>query len=142
MGYRFYTGAVSQYAPVEVEALGVAWALNKARHYIMGCPEIYVGVDHKPLLGIYSSKRGLADIDNSRLRNLADKATRYRFQTFHVKGTENSTPDALYRYPTNHSESETVGLWIGEGWGSLQGILGLENYREVCGGVWVRTPHP
>ena len=77
---------------------GEAWALDNARHCVMGCPELYVGVDHKTLLGIYSPKRGLADIDNPRLRNLAKKATRYKFQTFHIKRTENSTPDALSRY--------------------------------------------
>ena len=48
----------------------MAWVLDKARHYMMGCPKLYVGVDHKPLLGIYSPTRGLADIDNPRLRNL------------------------------------------------------------------------
>ena len=97
---RFCTGAESQYMPIEGEALGVAWALNNAHHYVMGCPSLYVGVDHKPLLGIYLPKKALADIDNLRLRNLAEKATRYRFNTFHVKGTENSTPDALSWYPT------------------------------------------
>ena len=80
--------------------MGVAWALDKARHYVMGCPFLYVGVDHKPLLGLYSSGKALADIPNSRLCNLVEKATRFRFEAFHMKGTENSTPDALSRYPS------------------------------------------
>ena len=95
IGSRFCTGAKSRYAPIEREALGVAWALNKAKHYVMGCPKLFLGVDHKPMLGIYAPARALADIDNLRLRNLAEKATRYRFTTFHVKGKDNSVPDAL-----------------------------------------------
>ena len=100
VGSRFCTGAESRYAPIEGEALGVPWALDKARHYVMGCPALYVGVDHKPLLGLYSSGKALADISNSRLPNLVEKATRFRFHAFYVKGAENSTPDALSRYPS------------------------------------------
>ena len=93
MGSRFCSEAKSQYSAIEGEALGVAWALDKARHYVMGCPELCVDVDHKPLLGIYSTKNGLADIDNPRLRNLAEKVTRYRFHTFNVK--ELKTPNQM-----------------------------------------------
>lgn len=95
---RFCNGAESRYAPIEGEALAVAWALDKAKHYVMGCPNLYVGVDHKPLLGVYSPTKALADIENPRLRNLAEKATRYRFTTFHVKGAEKNLPDTMSRY--------------------------------------------
>ena len=68
----------------------MAWALEKAKHYVMGCPKLFVGVDHKPLLGIYAPAKPLSYFDNPMLRNLAEKAIRYRFSTFHVKGKENS----------------------------------------------------
>ena len=77
IGSRFCSAAESRYAPIEGEALGVAWALDKARHYVMGCPFLYVGVDHKPLLGLYSTGKALADIPNSRLCNLVERATRF-----------------------------------------------------------------
>ena len=58
------------------EALWVGLGVDKTRHYVMGCSQLYVGVDHKPLQGIYSPKRDLTDIDNPRMRRLAEKATR------------------------------------------------------------------
>ena len=85
-GSRFTSGAESRYAPIEGEALGVAWSLGKCKHFITGMDLglFYIGVDHKPLLGIYHPDRALGDIGNNRLRNLAEKAARYRFTTFHI----------------------------------------------------------
>ena len=77
VGSRFCSGAESRYAPIEGEALGVAWALQKARHYVMGCPALFVGVDHKPLLGLYSPRKALAYIENAMLCKLVERATRF-----------------------------------------------------------------
>ena len=95
VGSQFCSGAESRYAPIEGEALVVAWVLHKARYYVMGCPLLFVGPDHEPLLGLYSLKKALADIDNPRLRKLIERATQFRFEAFYVKGIKNSTPDAL-----------------------------------------------
>jgi hypothetical protein len=65
----------------------------------MGCENFVVGVDHKPLVGLYSPLKALSDIDNPRLRNLAEKASRYKFTTFHIPGKDNNIPDSLSRYP-------------------------------------------
>ena len=126
MGSCFCSGAEGRYAPIEGEALGVAWALNKTRHYVMGCPALYVGVNHKPLLGLYSPKKALVDIANSRLCNLVEKATRFRFDAFHVKGKENLTPNALSHFPTEALEVGIVGKTIAKdncavGWMVLAG---------------------
>lgn len=37
--------AESRYAAIEGEALAVAEALEKCRHFILGCSELYVAVD-------------------------------------------------------------------------------------------------
>ena len=50
VGSRFTNDAESRYAPVEGEALAVADALNKARYFFLGCENLIVAVDHKPLL--------------------------------------------------------------------------------------------
>ena len=65
-GSRFTSGAESRYAPVEGEALGVAWALDKCKHFVLGCPTLVVAVDHKPLLKLLGDKH-LEDIPNPRL---------------------------------------------------------------------------
>ena len=44
--------AESRYAPVEGEALAVAYALDHARYFVLGCEDLIIAVDHKPLLSI------------------------------------------------------------------------------------------
>ena len=51
---------------MEGECLSVCWALEKAKHFVLGCPNLIVAVDHKPLLGLLGDK-GLGDIENPRL---------------------------------------------------------------------------
>jgi hypothetical protein len=62
-GSRFTTPAESRYHPVEGEALGAAWALHKTRHFTLGCTNLILAVDHKPLLKILGD-RELAEIEN------------------------------------------------------------------------------
>ena len=76
MGSRFTRPAESRYAPVEGEALAVVYSLDKAKHFVLGCSDLIVAVDHKPLLKIFGD-RSLADIPNPRLRNLKEKTLCY-----------------------------------------------------------------
>ena len=52
VGSRFTHAAESRYAPIEGEALAVADALDKARYFVLGCEDLIIAVDHKPLLKI------------------------------------------------------------------------------------------
>ena len=63
VGSRFTHAAESRYAPIEGEALAVADALDKARFFVLGCTNLIVAVDHKPLLKILGD-RSLEDISN------------------------------------------------------------------------------
>ena len=56
MGSRFTHGAESHYAPIEGEALAVVDALDKARHFTLGCSDLLVAVDHKPLLKVLGDR--------------------------------------------------------------------------------------
>ena len=49
VGSRFTHPKESRYAPIEGEALAVADALDKARHFVLGCNNLVIAVDHKPL---------------------------------------------------------------------------------------------
>ena len=42
---RYTHNAEENYAPVEGEALAVAWALDKARHFVLGCNDLIVATD-------------------------------------------------------------------------------------------------
>ena len=98
VGSRFTSSAESRYAPIEGEALAVVDALDKARHFVIGCTNLIVAVDHKPLLKTFGD-RCLDDIPNPRLRNLKEKTLRYRFQMTHIPGVRHAAADALSRHP-------------------------------------------
>ena len=99
VGSRFTHPAESRYAPIEGEALAVANALDKARFFVLGCSNLIIAVDHKPLLRIFGD-RSLDAISNPRIRNLKEKTLRYRFHMMHIPGVKNRAADALSRHPT------------------------------------------
>ena len=51
-GSRFTKTEEFNYSPTEGEALAVTWSLDNSRMFTLGCPDLIVAVDHKPLLGI------------------------------------------------------------------------------------------
>ena len=88
---------------MEGEALAVVHALDKARHFVLGCTDLVIAVDHKPLLKLFGD-RALEDILNPRLRNLKKKTLRYRFKMVHVPGIKNKVADGLSRHPIGPAE--------------------------------------
>ena len=80
-GSRFTSGAESRYAEVEGEALAAAYSLKKGRHFILGCKDLILAVDHKQFLNILGDKN-LEDIDNPRILNLKEKTLRYSLKWY------------------------------------------------------------
>ena len=64
--------------------------------YIMGCPDLLIAVDHKPLLGVFNN-RDLQSIKNPRLRSLREDTLACRFTVTHCPGKWTCAPDALSR---------------------------------------------
>ena len=104
VGSRFTTPAESRYAPIEGEALAVAYALHQTRYYVLGCSNLIVATDHKPLLQVLND-RSLSEINNRRLLKLKEKTIPFRFSIVHVPGSKNKGPDAASRYPAHMSTS-------------------------------------
>ena len=102
-GSRFTHAAETRYHPIEGEALAVVDALDKARYFVLGCTNLTIAVDHKPLLKIFED-RSLEGISNPRLRNLKEKTLRYRFQMIHVPGIKHRIADCISRHPTGEAE--------------------------------------
>ena len=98
VGSRFTSSAESRYAPIEGEALAVVDALEKTRHFVLGCPNLIIAVDHKPLLKVFGD-RSLDAIPNPRLRNLKEKTLKYKFQIVHIPGARHIAADTLSRSP-------------------------------------------
>ena len=107
VGSRFTHDAESRYAPIEGEALAVADALEKSRYFVLGCKNLTIAVDHKPLLKILGD-RHLEDIPNSRLRNLKEKTLRFRFRVVHIPGVKHRAADCISCYP--HDKAEKMHL--------------------------------
>ena len=101
-GSRFCTLAESRYHPIEGELLGLAWALEKTSYYTLGSEKLIVLVDHKPLLGLLTT-RNLGEIENPRLMHLAERLLKWTFTIKNIAGATNYTPDALSRSPAGFS---------------------------------------
>ena len=72
-GSRFLQSAESRYAPIEGEALSIAWALEQTKYFTYGCNDLVVVTDHKPLQKIFGD-RTLDEIDNTRLFRLKQRS--------------------------------------------------------------------
>ena len=103
IGSRFTSAAESRYSPIEGEALAVADALKKCRYFVLGCPNLIVCVDHKPLLKVFSN-RALEDIDNPRLLSLKEKTLQYKFHITYIPGARNIAADSISRHPVGAPE--------------------------------------
>ena len=90
---------------ITTSALAVADALDKARFFVLGCSDLTIAVDHKPLLKLFGD-RSL----NARLRNLKEKTLRYRFRMVHIPGMRHKAADAVSRYPTGSRLPELLHL--------------------------------
>ena len=105
-GSRFTKGAESNYSPTEGESLAIAWSINHAKLFVLGCKSLIVVSDHKPLLGIFNN-RTLTDIDNPRICRLKEKTLSYNFKIQYNPGKWNRGADAFSRNPSNKQILET-----------------------------------
>ena len=56
-GSRFLTNTETRYAIIDLELLGVAWATNKCRMYLLGLDHFTVITYHNPLVPIFNTHR-------------------------------------------------------------------------------------
>ena len=103
-GSRFLSSAEKNYAVVELECLGIQWAVEKCRLYLLGA-EFIVKTDHKPLLGILNG-RDLDSIQNGRLQRITSKLLGYTFKVEWVAGKKHEIADALSRAPVFQPEED------------------------------------
>lgn len=98
-GSRHLTTAESGYAAVEGEALAVVWCLQKARLFLLGCPNLTIVTDHRPLVKLLGD-RALGDIVNPRLFRLKEKTLQFKFIIKYLPGKRNCAADFLSRFPS------------------------------------------
>ena len=73
-GSRSTTDAESRYSPTKGEALAVTWGLEHAKMFVLGCENLIVSTDHKPLLSIFGD-RDITSISNDQIHNLKEKTS-------------------------------------------------------------------
>ena len=95
-GSRFLRPAETRYAPVEGEALAIAWSLEQTRYFTQGCDKLIVVTDHKPLVKLFGD-RTLDEIANPRLFRLKQRSLMWRFTVLHEPGRDNLFSDATSR---------------------------------------------
>ena len=93
-GSRFLQSAEERYAPIEGEALAVAWGLEQTRFFTQGCDDLLVVTDHKPLVKSFGDQL-LDEIRNTRTSRLKQRALPWRFSINHLPGSSNCAADAI-----------------------------------------------
>ena len=68
-------------------------------YFVLGCEDLTIAVDHKPLLKLFGD-RSLKNIPNPRLRNLKEKTLQYKFSMTHIPGKKHRAADTISRHPT------------------------------------------
>jgi len=102
-GSRFLTPAEQHYAPIEGEALAITWGLEQTKFFTLGCRQLLVATDHKPLIKVFGD-RTLDEIPNTRLFRLKQRTLPWHFCIIHLAGKTNFAADAISRYPSPISE--------------------------------------
>ena len=91
------TTTQQRYATVELEMLGVTWAICKCAFFLRGLSHFTVKTDHRPLVGIF--EKNLMDMDNARLQRMREKVMEYNFTIQWLEGKLNTLAEALSHAP-------------------------------------------
>ena len=68
--------------------------------FTLGCTDLLVSTDHKPLLGIFKD-RDLSSIKNPRIQDFKEATLAWRFSIMHNPGKWHKGPDAVSRQPSH-----------------------------------------
>ena len=103
-GSRFLSDTEKRYAPIEGEALAIAWSLEQTKFFTMGCHHLIIATDHKPLTKLFGD-RTLDEIPNTRLFRLKQRTLPWSFHIIHLPGKFNLAADAISRHPVDTDEA-------------------------------------
>ncbi|XP_055527892.1 uncharacterized protein K02A2.6-like [Wyeomyia smithii] len=98
---RSLTPAESRYSQIEKEALGLVYAVTKFHRMIYG-RQFVLQTDHKPLLAIFGSKRGIPLYTANRLQRWAPTMLLYDFSIEYISTDHFGHADILSRLINSH----------------------------------------
>ena len=102
-GSRFTKPRESRYAPVEGEALAIAWSLDQTRYFTLGSDNLLIVTDHRPLVKVLGD-RTLDEINNPRLFSFKEDTLPWKFDIEWMEGKGNCFSDATSRNPCQEHE--------------------------------------
>ena len=88
--------AQKNYPPIQLELLGLTWALQSCNYYLRAHPGFTVKTDHNPLVGLL--KKDMRD-SSEKLQPLLEVCARYTFKAEYIPGKKNKVADLLSRHP-------------------------------------------
>ncbi|GFX83770.1 uncharacterized protein K02A2.6 [Trichonephila clavipes] len=102
---RTLSGSEKQYSQIDKEALSIVWAVRKFYLYLKGSRFTLI-TDHKPLIAIFGSKRGLPVLAATRLLHYALILQSFEFDIIFRKTIDHGNADFLSRLPKTSEELE------------------------------------
>ncbi|GFV56303.1 transposon Tf2-6 polyprotein [Trichonephila clavipes] len=102
---RTLSGSEKKYSQIDKEALSIVWAVRKFYLYLKGRRFTLI-TDHKPLIAIFGSKRGLPVLAATRLLHYALILQSFEFDIIFRKTIDHGNADFLSRLPKTSEELE------------------------------------
>ncbi|GFT05961.1 uncharacterized protein K02A2.6 [Trichonephila clavipes] len=102
---ELYLGPRKKYSQIDKEALSIVWAVRKFYLYLKSRRFTLI-TDHKPLIAIFGSKRGLPVLAATRLLHYALILQSFEFDIIFRKTIEHGNADFLSRLPKTSEELE------------------------------------
>lgn len=101
------TSTERNYATIEKEAFAIIYAVKKFHQYLSG-RKFEILTDHKPLVSIFSGRKGFPQHVSLRLQRYALILMHYDFEIYYKPGKINYVADALSRLPVQNDKSPTL----------------------------------
>ena len=129
-GSRFLKPAETRHAPIEGEALAIAWSLEQTKYFTQRCDNLLVVTEHKPLVRLFGD-RTLDEISNRRIFRLKQRTLPWRFSAEHMPGKENYFADATSRHPADNPNDDVMDVMLAETLASLRLVEDDTNDAEI-----------
>lgn len=95
-----------KYSTLEKEALSIVFCVTKLRQYLLG-NKFILKTDHRPLLTIFGSNKGLPIMASARMQRWALILSGFEYTIEYVKGQHNEA-DAISRMPQQNFENNNT----------------------------------